>query len=214
MTFDPCAPAAGRVSDLSTEVQTPARNNHRGQGMGHLQVYTVTGVLRPSGHKARSHLQRCTRAERSADPRKLLAVTTALARTSPPQLQLRGHVCPGAGDDGPRRQARGGHVACTPAAGRVISVPKYRHPRAKKTDAKGWVICRPCMSVPTRTVPKGFSLVPTSYSTGEKARRNRVDNSVLMMDGGKDRCPARWKRQLTSNSTLKCFILPKALKPY
>jgi hypothetical protein len=206
LTFDPCAPAAGRVSDLSTEVQTPARNNHRGQGMGHLQVYTVTGVLRPSGHKARSHLQRCTRAERSADPRKLLAVTTALARTSPPQLQLRGHVCPGAGDDGPRRQARGGHVACTPAAGRVISVPKYRHPRAKKTDAKGWGICRPCMSVPTRTVPKGFSLVPTSYSTGEKARRNRVDNSVLMMDGGKDSCPA--------NSTLKYFVLTKALKPY
>ena len=27
-----CTPAAGRVSDLSTEVQTPARDNHRGQG--------------------------------------------------------------------------------------------------------------------------------------------------------------------------------------
>ena len=59
-----CAPAAGRVSDLSTEAQAPARDNHRGQGMGHLQVYThVTGVPRPSAHNA----------ARSPDPRKLLA---------------------------------------------------------------------------------------------------------------------------------------------
>ena len=28
-----CAPAAGRVSDFSTEAQAPARDNHRGQGM-------------------------------------------------------------------------------------------------------------------------------------------------------------------------------------
>ena len=28
-----CAPAAGRVSDLSTEAQAPALDNHRGQGM-------------------------------------------------------------------------------------------------------------------------------------------------------------------------------------
>ncbi len=35
-----CAPAAGRVSDSSTEEQTPARDNHRGQGMGHLPVRT------------------------------------------------------------------------------------------------------------------------------------------------------------------------------
>ena len=28
-----CAPAAGRVSDLITEAQAPARDNHRGQGM-------------------------------------------------------------------------------------------------------------------------------------------------------------------------------------
>ena len=87
-----------------------------------------------------------------------------------------------------------------------ISVQRYRHPRATIITGKGWGICLPCMSVPTRTVPKGFSLVPTSYSTGEKARRNRVDNSVLMMDGGKDSCPA--------NSTLKYFVLPKALKTY
>ena len=36
-----CTPAAGRVSDLSTEVQTPARDNHRGQGMGHLPAVHV-----------------------------------------------------------------------------------------------------------------------------------------------------------------------------
>ena len=59
-----CAPAAGRVSDLSTEAQAPARDNHRGQGMGHLQVCThVIGVPRPSAHNA----------ARSPDPRKLLA---------------------------------------------------------------------------------------------------------------------------------------------
>ena len=70
-----CAPAAGRVSDPSTEVQTPARDNHRGPGMGHLPFYThVTGMARPTAHNAaRPHLQRCARAERSADPRKLLA---------------------------------------------------------------------------------------------------------------------------------------------
>jgi hypothetical protein len=68
-------PAAGRVSDPSTEIQTPARDNHRGQGMGHLPFYThVTGVPRPTAHNAaRPHLQRCARADRRADPRKLLA---------------------------------------------------------------------------------------------------------------------------------------------
>ena len=35
----------------------------------------------------------------------------------------------------------------------AISVPRYRHPRATITAGKGWGICRPCMSVPTRTVP-------------------------------------------------------------
>jgi hypothetical protein len=55
-----CPPAAGRVSDPSTEVQTPARHNHRGQGIGHLPFYThVTGVPRPTAHNAaRPHLQR------------------------------------------------------------------------------------------------------------------------------------------------------------
>jgi hypothetical protein len=76
-----CAPAAGRVSDPSTEVQTPARDNHCGPGMGHLPFYThVTGMAHPTAHnEARPHLQRCARAERRADPRKLLA--------QPPQSQ-------------------------------------------------------------------------------------------------------------------------------
>jgi hypothetical protein len=52
------------VRDLSTEAQAPVRDNHRGQGMGHLQVCThVIGVPRPSAYNA----------ARSPDPRKLLA---------------------------------------------------------------------------------------------------------------------------------------------
>ena len=79
-----CAPAAGQVNDPSPEVQTPSHDNHRGQGMGHLQFYThVTGVRHPTAHNAaRPHLQRCARAERSVDPRKLLALS--------PQSQPRG----------------------------------------------------------------------------------------------------------------------------
>ena len=120
-----CAPAAGRVSNLSTEAQAPARDNHRGQGMGHLQVYThVTGVPRPSAHNA----------ARSPDPESSLrghcsqnrvgsatAVKTVWVRTSP-HLQRwcdRGVDGPGAGDDGPPAAGEGGHVACAPAAGRV-----------------------------------------------------------------------------------------------
>ena len=64
---------AAPVRDLSTEAQAPARDNHRGQGMGHLQVCThVIGVPRPSAHNA----------ARSPDPPKLLA--------RPPQSKPRG----------------------------------------------------------------------------------------------------------------------------
>ena len=78
----------------------------------------------PSAHNvSRPHLQLCTRAERSAYPRKLLVL--------PPQSQQHGlgrcRLSCNCMDmlvleqvtTAPRRQARGGHVACTPAAGRV-----------------------------------------------------------------------------------------------
>ena len=56
----------GRVSDFSTEAQAPARDNHRGQGMGHLQVYTyVTGVPRPSAHNAAPTPESSLRGHRS-----------------------------------------------------------------------------------------------------------------------------------------------------
>ena len=138
-----CTPAAELVSDLSTEVQTPARDNHRGQGMGHLPVYTVTGVPRPSARNAaRPHVQRCTRAERSADPRKLLA--------RPPQSQPRGLgrrlSCNGVDmlvrehvTTAPRRQARGDMLPAHQLQGELaISVPRYRQPRATITAGKGY----------------------------------------------------------------------------
>jgi hypothetical protein len=63
----------GKLVTFSTEAQAPARDNHRGQGMGHLEVYThVTGVQRPSAHNT----------ARSPDTRKLLA--------RPPQSNPRG----------------------------------------------------------------------------------------------------------------------------
>jgi len=85
-------------------------------------LFTPSQACRPSAHNAaRPHLQRCIRAERNADPRKLLA--------RPPQSQPRGLgrrlSCNGVDMlvreqvTTARRQARGGHVACTPAAGRV-----------------------------------------------------------------------------------------------
>ena len=54
----------GKLVTFSTEAQAPARDNHRGQGMGHLEVYThVTDVPHLSAHNA----------ARSPDTRKLLA---------------------------------------------------------------------------------------------------------------------------------------------
>jgi hypothetical protein len=146
---------------ISTEVQTPASDNHRGQGMGHLPVYTVTGVPHPSAHNAaRPHLQQCTRAERSSDPRKLLA--------RPPLSQQRGLgrrrlSCNGVDmlvleqvTTAPGGRRGGDMLPAHQLQGKLaISVPWYRHPCATITAGKGWGICRPCMSVPTLTAPKG-----------------------------------------------------------
>ena len=126
-----------------------------GKGWG-MCLFTPSQACRPSAHNAaRPHLQRCIRAERNADPRKLLA--------RPPQSQPRGLgrrlSCNGVDmlvrehvTTAPRRQARGDMLPAHQLQGELaISVPRYRHLRATITAGKGWGICRPCMSVPTRT---------------------------------------------------------------
>ena len=127
-----CAPAAGRVSDLSTEAQAPARDNHRGQGMGHLQVCThVTGV--PPRPRTTRHAAPTPKA-----PCEATAVKTAWARTSP---HLQRCDCgvdgPGAGDDGPPAAGEGTMLPAHQLQGELaISVPRHRHPRATITAGR------------------------------------------------------------------------------
>ena len=109
-----CAPAAGRVSNLSTEAQAPVRDNHRGQDGASAGLHTRHRRAAPV------RAQRGTQPRSPKAPCEATAVKTAWARTSP-HLQRcdRGVDGPGAGDDGPPAAGEGGHVACAPAAGRV-----------------------------------------------------------------------------------------------
>ena len=124
-----CAPAAGRVSDFSTEAQAPARDNHRGQDGACRFTHTS---------------QACRARPRTTQPRppkapcEATAVKTAWARTSP-HLQRcdRGVDGPGAGDDGPPAAGEGTMLPAHQLQGELaISVPRHRHPRATITAGR------------------------------------------------------------------------------